>query len=49
MNNYLEIKNKKYIFTHKKENKTNITQNTQPYDKLSSKRRRARAPNIYVL
>ena len=49
MNNYLIIKNKKYIFTHKKENKTNTTQNTQPYVKLNSKQQRPRAPNIYVL
>jgi len=49
MNNYSKIQNKKYIFTHKKENKDKHNTNMQQNDKFSSKRRRARAPNIYVL
>ena len=49
MKHYFDIQNKKYIFTHKEENKTNTTQNTQPYVKLSSKQRRARTPNVYVV
>ena len=49
MKHYFDIQNKKYIFTHQKEKKTNTTQNTQQYGELSSKRRRARTPNVYVV